>query len=278
MNTRTQEDALATRITYDKLGHIVSSESNARPVGTTVTLRSLFSTLPVRHREFRRKIKREFARLLSVLQADALVSGNVRFICSNQVGKGSRSTIVQTQGNQNLRHSIATVLGTKTLAGLHEFEVEGTAGKGEESFGYKWSGYVSKVSPGCGRAASDRHFCYVNNRPIDLPKVVKVANEVYRTYNPSQYPIVVLKLEIPTNRFDVNVTPDKRKVFLHEEHTLVEALRNGLNGAYGGTRVSTTFMCRNPLISTPSRIEGLLSIEVRTKWSLMRKEILETLL
>jgi len=46
-------------------------------------------------------------------------------------------------------------------------------------------GFVSKAAPGCGRGAGDRQFFYINGRPVDLPKVSKVLNELYRTFCPA---------------------------------------------------------------------------------------------
>lgn len=40
----------ATKLEYDHNGVLVSKSIAARPVGTTVTVEKLFSTLPVRHK------------------------------------------------------------------------------------------------------------------------------------------------------------------------------------------------------------------------------------
>ena len=48
-------------------------------------MRRLCLTTPAAPQDFKRNIKREFAKLLSVLQAYTLVSAKVRIICTNQV-------------------------------------------------------------------------------------------------------------------------------------------------------------------------------------------------
>lgn len=48
---------------------------------------------------------------------------------------------------------------------------------------YSVSGYISKLLIGddkCGRSAPDRQYFYINSRPVDLPKLAKMVNEVYR--------------------------------------------------------------------------------------------------
>ena len=52
-----------------------------------MTVRHLFEPLPVRRREFLRNLKRDYGRLLHLLQAYALVSVGVRLSCSNQSGQ-----------------------------------------------------------------------------------------------------------------------------------------------------------------------------------------------
>ena len=47
-------------------------------------------------------------------------------------------------------------------------------------------------------------------------------------YNTNQYPCYVLNIAMKTDSYDVNVTPDKRKVFVHSESSIVQMLRTAL--------------------------------------------------
>ena len=53
-----------------------------------MVIQNLFSTLPVRHKEFQRNIKKEFAKMVQVLNSYCLISTGVRITCTNQTGKG----------------------------------------------------------------------------------------------------------------------------------------------------------------------------------------------
>ncbi|KAL3701529.1 hypothetical protein R1sor_019551 [Riccia sorocarpa] len=223
--TRTKDEAFGTRLVYDHSGVITSEEKVARAVGTTVSVGKLFSTLPVRHKEFNRNIRREYGRLLSILQAYALIAKGVKLVCSNQTGRGGRTTVVQTQGNSSIKDNIVTVFGVKTAGCMEWLDLAVTESCYVE-------GFISKPGAGCGRAAGDRQFFYVNNRPVDMPKVAKLLNELYKSFNSLQYPMVVLNFVLPTTSYDVNVTPDKRKVFLHSESELMVALRESLEKVY----------------------------------------------
>ena len=229
VTTRTADDDTATRVEYDAEGDVRHRGVVARSVGTTVSVQNVFARLPVRRKELARNVKREYGKLLHILQAYALVNPEVRIVCSHQ-GKGKnapRQTVLNTQGGGSLRHSVATVFGHKTVSAM--LEVSENLGEG---CGVQMVGMVSKASPGCGRGAGDRQFFFVNGRPVDLPKAARVCNETYRQYNQTTsgtpFPCVVLDLRLPTDAYDVNVTPDKRKVLLHGESKVLAGFRAAL--------------------------------------------------
>ena len=61
---------------------------------------------------------------------------------------------------------------------------------------YRLSGYISSCVHGEGRSSSDRQFIYVNRRPCDMTKVIRVVNDVYHAYNRQQYPCLVLDISL----------------------------------------------------------------------------------
>jgi DNA mismatch repair protein PMS2 len=67
VTTRTAEQSVGTRLTYNRAGKLISQETAPRPVGTTVSIVNLFSPLPVRQGEFRRNIKKQYNRLGTML-------------------------------------------------------------------------------------------------------------------------------------------------------------------------------------------------------------------
>jgi DNA mismatch repair protein PMS2 len=93
---------------------------------------------------------------------------------------------------------------------------------------------------GVARANNDKQFLFLNGRPVDVPKVrgrpmaasrvhacvptpsvaaclsqfTKTVNEVWRQYEMKHKPAYVFDLRLPAGTFDINVTPDKREVFL----------------------------------------------------------------
>lgn len=49
---------VGTKLVFDQKGHLVQQSPHPRQQGTTVSLQQLFYTLPVRHKEFQRNIKK----------------------------------------------------------------------------------------------------------------------------------------------------------------------------------------------------------------------------
>eukprot|EP00897_Mesotaenium_endlicherianum_P008423 jgi/Mesen1/7609/ME000397S06672 len=249
VTTRTAAEAVAARLQYDHAGQLVKQSSCARAVGTTVALAHLFAPLPVRHREFLRNVKREYGRLASLLQAYAVVATEVRMLCTNVVGKAPRSVLVQTQGRGSLKDNIVSVFSSKTATCLTPME----ATLGDIC---QVHGFVSKPGAGSGRASADRQLFFINGRPVDLPKVGKLLNEVYRAYNSLQYPMAILNFTLPTQSYDVNVTPDKRRVMLHAEAALLAGLRHALHEVLAPSQYAFSVSSLPPGRGTTNTVGG----------------------
>ncbi|MQM12829.1 hypothetical protein Taro_045743, partial [Colocasia esculenta] len=225
VETRTKNETVGTHLTFDHSGVITSEKKAAQQVGTTVTVGKLFSTLPVRSKEFSRNIRREYGKLISLLHAYALIAKGVRLVCTNTTGKNLKSAVLKTQGRSSLKDNIIDVFGFDTFTCLEPLNLS-------ISEGCKVEGFLSKPRQGSGRNLGDRQFLFVNGRPVDMPKVSKLVNELYRCSNAKQYPIIIMNIIIPKESYDVNVTPDKRKIFFSDEGSLMLSLRETIEKMY----------------------------------------------
>jgi len=163
---------------------------------------NLFSTLPVRRKEFSKNCKREFAKAITLLQGYALIKTNVKISVFHQPPNGSdppppchyasllwrhnlfllalryRKSSVQlsTNGNGTIRENITNVFGAKILTSLEplnlhlEIDIRHIGGK-RTTESIDIVGYISKCSHGEGRSSSDRQFFYINSRPCTQVKV-----------------------------------------------------------------------------------------------------------
>uniref|UniRef100_H3D5R7 Mismatch repair endonuclease PMS2 n=1 Tax=Tetraodon nigroviridis TaxID=99883 RepID=H3D5R7_TETNG len=257
---------VGTKLVFDHKGHLVLRSPHPRQQGTTVSLQQLFCTLPVRHKEFQRNIKKEYAKMIHILQSYCIISTGVRITCSNQNGQGKRSTVLSTSGSQSIRDNIGAIFGPKQLQSLLPFQQACPTENVIEEFGLSGAdlpkqlfcitGFVSRGDHGAGRSASDRQFYFINNRPCDPVKVMKLVNEVYHMYNRHQYPFVALNISVASECVDVNVTPDKRQVFLQEEKLLLAALKSSLIHTYeaGVNKISLNFSSLPSAITSASEI------------------------
>ena len=225
---------------FEESGKLKGTSTIAAQKGTTVTVENLFNNLPVRRRELERNIKREWGRVTGVLGQYACIQTGIKFSVSQQAAKGKKTTLFATKGNRTTRDNIVNVFGAKTLAALVPLELtlelEPTAGQGRKlaSKGddgktqIRIVGHISRPLSGEGRQTPDRQMFFVNARPCGLPQVSRAFNEVYKTYNASQSPFIFANIELDTHLYDVNVSPDKRTILLHDQTRMLENLKTNL--------------------------------------------------
>ena len=226
--TRTKDQSVATKLQYDRSGKLKSATNHARDAGTSVILEGLFQALPVRYKDFMKNKTREYQRLLRRLQAYTLIHTSIRFSCSNQTAKG-RSTILSTPGNGKILDSFTSIFGARVRDSLTDVKL-----KINDEISV--DGMMSKASGGCGLSSTDRQFMFLNKRPVDIARLSKMLNEVYKSYNMHQYPMYVLNITMPTDAYDVNVTPDKRSVMIPHEQKLVDSVKEQLKDFFEPSR------------------------------------------
>lgn len=269
VTTATQNEApMGTVLEFDARGRVKSRSGKvARQRGTTVTLTKLFTPLPVRRKDLEKNAKREFGKALNLLQAYALVpctieNGGVRFTVSNQLDVGGRKTQIQTKGSGAIQTAVTALWGPKAMDNVVpldvDFDVEAERSVLKRMANMaatthvRVTGLISKFAVSCGRQGSDRQYLFVNGRPCNLPKVQRAINETYRQFNATQTPFVVLNIIIPTETCDINVSPDKRTIFLHNEQNFITAMKENIERTFAEApstfRVNTTFLSASQAI------------------------------
>jgi DNA mismatch repair protein PMS2 len=229
-----------TKLDFENSGKLKGTSIVAAQKGTTVVVENLFHNLPVRRRELERNIKREWNRVVGLLGQYACIQTGVKISATQQASRGKKTTLFSTKGNPSTRENIVNVFGAKTLTALLaldlKLELEPTSGSSQ-----RWStqedgstkevrivGYISRPAFGEGRQTPDRQMFFVNARPCGLPQVAKAFNEVYKSYNSTQSPFIFANIEIDTHLYDVNVSPDKRTILLHDQTSMLEHLKTSL--------------------------------------------------
>ncbi|TIC68514.1 hypothetical protein E3Q01_00845, partial [Wallemia mellicola] len=250
----------ANRLLFNKNGELVESKSNVpRQSGTTMSIFSLFHHLPVRRRELEKNIKREFSKAINLLQSYALcpLLADKKFIVTNTNKSNKKSLIFQSTG-KSLLNNITSIFGSNTKQDLVPLDldlpvkIDSNIAKRENvdellvllkvngliltvnyrEFTVQLQGTITKPLLGLGRSTSDRQYFYINGRPCNMPKAAKAINQVFKSYNIQSYPLVIADFKVPMDTYDVNITPDKRTIFLHFESSLLESLKDRLDNFY----------------------------------------------
>lgn len=257
ITTRHASSIIGHKIEYDKNGLIKTKTQCARSVGTTVLMEKLFHTLPVRYKEFLRNLKREYHKLMHVIQCYCLISEGVKLNCSHIMGEKS-TKLMCTHSKNSLRENIIEIFGLSCMNSMAKFiqyepddeilieyklktaptsdesqminETVTEPDKSKDVYSklFKIEGFVSNCSHGQGRNAPDRQYIYVNKRPCDHSKITKLINECYHKFNRTQYPMFVLNIYLDSRDVDVNVTPDKLQMFLKNENVLLAIIKTSL--------------------------------------------------
>uniref|UniRef100_A0A914WXW6 Uncharacterized protein n=1 Tax=Plectus sambesii TaxID=2011161 RepID=A0A914WXW6_9BILA len=263
ITTRTASDQLAVRMTFDHRGEAIATEKCPRQPGMTVSVQNLFEPLPVRRKELVNTAKKEYCKLLAMVQSYAIVAVDVRFSCTSMVAD-KKVVVLSTNGNRSMMDNLCNIFGPKQVTSLltichtapseqlcHDFGI-----KDATVFdNFKLTGYISSSEHGQGRSTTDRQFVFINQRPVDFPKANKIVNDVYHQFNRAQAPLLALSIAMPPNFVDVNLSPDKRQVFVTYEKELFALLKSSLLATFDLVASKcTTVSNSNPKFASASSV------------------------
>lgn len=88
VTARASDGPKGTRLEFEQSGKLKGTSVVAAKQGTTVIVDTLFYNLPVRRKELEKNIKREYNKVLQLLNAYACISVGVKFSVSNLMPKG----------------------------------------------------------------------------------------------------------------------------------------------------------------------------------------------
>ncbi|KAM7153038.1 PMS1 protein homolog 1 isoform 2-T3 [Macrochelys suwanniensis] len=86
-------------------------------------------------------------------------------------------------------------------------------------------------------SSSERSFIYINSRPVHQKEILKLVRQYYnlKSHKDSSrsYPVFFINITVPASAVDVNLTPDKTQVLLHNKESVLSAVENVLTSLYG---------------------------------------------
>ena len=197
-------------------GKIEVVKSGDARKGTSITVTELFYNTPARLKHLK-SVYTELANITDYMNKLALSHPDIRFTLKN-----NDSTILQTDGSNNLLKTIKSIYGLGTAKKMLYIE-----GENED---YEIEGYVSL--PEIHRSSRNNMVTIVNGRVVRNAEINKKINDAYHSYKPdNRYPITVLKITVDPTVIDVNIHPTKMDIKFGKMDTLLELIDSLVKGA-----------------------------------------------
>ncbi|MFO0581119.1 MAG: DNA mismatch repair endonuclease MutL [Anaeromyxobacter sp.] len=214
LDTAPAEDGAGTRLEVEG-GELVATEGTGRPRGTTIEVRDLFFNTPAR-RKFMRAGPTEAGHVTEAIVRLALARPDVGFTLRS----GGRS-VVSARAGEPITDRVALALGREAARHLHAVDHR--------------RGHVRVHGAICGpdhsEATSRSLYLFVNGRYVrDRNAAHAVLRAFAGTLPPGRHPAGVLFVELPLDRVDVNVHPQKLEVRFAEAREVQDALFHAVAG------------------------------------------------
>jgi DNA mismatch repair protein PMS2 len=254
--TRTADEQVAQKLTYHRDGSLATTCAMTRSVGTTVAVVSFLDALAVRRADLLRRIQPQRAKLVATLQQYGIFCVGVRLhlmdiiSCNNakeeQGGGGSNNTntnatsertlLLTSDKATTLQETTSSVMGSQFVSQMCTVHLDlteimnkngsttrNTNNEQASSIAqFKLEGLITKASVAV--SGKPKQYFAINGRPVDLPKVAKLINGIWKSLGLNNKPCCVLQFQLPIDSFDINIEPSKRAVIFCMEGPLMKAV------------------------------------------------------
>ena len=206
--SRTEDQPTGEKVIAEG-GDVLSVEEVACSIGTAITVRNLFYNTPVRYK-FLKKDFTETGYIEDVITRAALVHPEISFKLIN-TGK----TTISTNGNGDIKSVVYSIFGKETAEEIIPIEYE---------YEYiKIKGVIGK--PAIARSNRSNQMFFINERYVKDKTLTAAAEQAYKGMIPiGKFAFLILNLEMPASKVDVNVHPAKLEVRFSEESTIFQAV------------------------------------------------------
>ncbi len=194
------------------------------PAGTTVEVRDLFFNVPAR-RKFLRAYQTEQAHIKAVFTLHALAHPEIGLSLT-----ADGRELCRLPAGATLEERIRDLFGADFCAALRPVN--------KSVNGVRVFGFVSL--PNTTRSDRSEQYVFINRRPATAPVIAYALREAYPPLGGDRKPIVLLFIEMPPDRVDVNVHPTKREVRFHKPADVREAIILAISEALGVRRAQST--------------------------------------
>ncbi len=224
LSTKTKESDTGYQIEANG-GEISKVKEVARLDGTILVVQNLFYNTPARAK-FLKKPKSEESEITHLIEKFMMAHPEVDF---EYVVDGKT---IYNHASGNLNEVIYLVYGREVFDNLLELNYE--------EDGLKVCGYV--VSPKFSRPNRTYQTLFVNGRYVENYMVSACVQGAYEPLlMKGRFPIYVIKLEVPFDRVDVNVHPNKKEVKFENSSKVFGIIRRAVERALISTNLIANF-------------------------------------
>ncbi len=206
--SKTETEPIGNRIVVEG-GDVLSFDEIGCSRGTTITVRNLFFNTPVRYK-FLKKDFTESGYIEDVVTRIALVHPEIaiKFINSGKI-------VLQTNGNGDLKGVIYSIFGKEVANNIINVDYE---------YEYmKIKGVIG--NPTIARSNRSNQIFFVNKRYIKDKTLSSAVEQAFKGMLPiGKFAFLVLDIEMPPSKVDVNVHPAKLEVRFAEESVAFKSM------------------------------------------------------
>lgn len=236
-------DKLGTRVVFEHGAHAKTEQVACTP-GTTIEIRDLFATVPVR-KSFLKQDETEWNQIMAAITGLALTHID-RTI---KVTKDS-ATVLNAPRVTNLKDRITQLWG-------HNMAQQLTPIAGALSGPVTVTGFAS--TPPYARYGRQQLIFFVNNRLVKNGDIAKAVLKGYKhALPPGKYPAVCMMIEIDQEQVDVNIHPRKEEVRFTKPgvvaRSVQEAITRTLEAAIEGRLAPTAALPFTPNAPTNNEL------------------------
>ena len=213
--SKTEFEDIGTKIVVEG-GNILLIDEIGCSTGTTITVRNLFYNTPVRYKFLKRDFT-ESGYIEDVVSRIALIHPEISIKLIN-----SGKVEISTNGSGNIQDVIYSIFGKETATNIinvdYEYEnikIKGVVGKKE-----------------IARSNRTNQILFVNQRYIKNKTLTSAIDQAFNNILPfGKFAFLVLNVDIPTSKVDVNVHPAKLEVRFEDENTVFKAMYHAIKDA-----------------------------------------------
>jgi len=116
-------------------------------------------------------------------------------------------------------------------------------------------GFISRPELEGTRQTPKCHMIFVNSRPCKIPRVTRVFEDWYKGNNTVKPFFLMIDIKLSTHGYDINVSPSKETILLHDEESILDLLNIALDEQVAWPETHAPHM-PSQLALTPVEEEG----------------------